>query len=118
MSAMKAAIQFALARRRAGSQASPIATGSTPTSRPIARHRSRAIEHHHEVAVGARSVRDLVRLQRQLHSDQTIAAARLIVQQAGGAAEILRRLPQPHRMSFLATNAHIHDALKRVILGQ
>lgn len=44
-----------------------------------------------------------------------IAAAELIVRQAGGRTTTLKKLPEPHRMSFLATNSLLHDAFKDII---
>jgi fructose-1,6-bisphosphatase/inositol monophosphatase family enzyme len=44
-----------------------------------------------------------------------IAAAELIVRQAGGRTTALKKLSEPHRMSFLATNSHLHDAFKDII---
>lgn len=45
-----------------------------------------------------------------------IAAAALIVENAGGRAEALGN-PAPHRLLFLATNGHLHEELKTLILG-
>lgn len=44
-----------------------------------------------------------------------IAAAGLIVRRAGGTAEILTRKREPNQMSFVASNGHIHDALKAIL---
>lgn len=44
-----------------------------------------------------------------------VAAAGLIVQQAGGRSEIVQRHAQPHRLQFLATNGHIHEELKALV---
>jgi len=41
-----------------------------------------------------------------------VAAAGLVVRQAGGKSEIIHRHPEPHRLQFLATNGHIHEELK------
>ncbi len=46
-----------------------------------------------------------------------IAAAGLILQQAGGRAEVLQSLPGRHRIAFLGSNGLIHDELKRIIAG-
>ena len=43
-----------------------------------------------------------------------VAAAALVVENAGGRTEILGQ-PAPHRLLFLATNGHIHDELKALI---
>jgi myo-inositol-1(or 4)-monophosphatase len=45
-----------------------------------------------------------------------IAAAGLIVERAGGRTETLSEL-SPHRLSFMATNGHIHNELKALIKG-
>jgi myo-inositol-1(or 4)-monophosphatase len=45
-----------------------------------------------------------------------IAAAALIVENAGGRTEVLGN-PAPHRLLFLATNGHVHEELKSLILG-
>jgi myo-inositol-1(or 4)-monophosphatase len=45
-----------------------------------------------------------------------IAAAALIVDNAGGHTEILAN-PAPHRLLFMGTNGHIHEELKRLILS-
>jgi myo-inositol-1(or 4)-monophosphatase len=45
-----------------------------------------------------------------------VAAAGLIVELAGGRVEILAN-PSPHRLSYMATNGHIHDELKALING-
>ncbi len=45
-----------------------------------------------------------------------IAAAGLIVKQAGGKTEIIQDFGG-HRMSFLATNGHIHRNLKKTLMG-
>ena len=44
-----------------------------------------------------------------------VAAAGLIVQQAGGRAEILKRHREPHRLRYLASNGLIHDELKALV---
>ena len=44
-----------------------------------------------------------------------VAAAGLVVRQAGGNAEILSRMAAPHRLSFIASNGHIHDALLALV---
>jgi len=44
-----------------------------------------------------------------------VAAAGLVVQQAGGKAEIMHRHPEPYRLQFLATNGHIHEELKALV---
>jgi myo-inositol-1(or 4)-monophosphatase len=41
-----------------------------------------------------------------------VAAAGLIVQQAGGRSEILHHHPERHCLQFLSTNGHIHEELK------
>jgi myo-inositol-1(or 4)-monophosphatase len=46
--------------------------------------------------------------------DWDVAAAELIVRRAGGRTELLRR-QRRHRISFLATNGLIHDALRSVV---
>lgn len=46
-----------------------------------------------------------------------VAAAGLIVRRAGGRTEVLEELGGP-RMRFLATNGHIHDAVRAIILEQ
>jgi myo-inositol-1(or 4)-monophosphatase len=43
-----------------------------------------------------------------------VAAAGLIVRQAGGRVETLARWPG-HRMAFLATNGRIHDELRALV---
>ena len=45
-----------------------------------------------------------------------IAAAGLIVKQAGGRVEQIQDFGN-HRMSFLATNGHIHSNLKKLLMG-
>ena len=48
-----------------------------------------------------------------------IAAAGLILTRAGGTAEILKYQDrQAHRLIFLATNTHIHQALKTVVTSR
>lgn len=44
-----------------------------------------------------------------------VAAAGLIVRQAGGQAETLARLDAPHRQAFLASNGRVHDELKSLL---
>lgn len=44
-----------------------------------------------------------------------IAAGSLIVEQAGGRSEILDR-GNGHRISFMATNGHLHDSLKELLV--
>lgn len=44
-----------------------------------------------------------------------IAAAGLIVQQAGGKGEIVANLNQPHQLNYVASNGHIHDDLKHLV---
>ncbi len=44
-----------------------------------------------------------------------MAAAALIVERAGGKTEILRQYPA-HRLAFLATNGHLHDACRSELL--
>lgn len=44
-----------------------------------------------------------------------IAAAGLIVQQAGGMSEILEYKPTTHQVSFIASNGHIHKAFKAIL---
>ncbi len=45
-----------------------------------------------------------------------IAAAKVIIEGAGGRCEVIGRRAEPHQMSFLATNSHIHAALKDLLL--
>lgn len=45
-----------------------------------------------------------------------VAAAGLIVERAGGRTEVLRRHNE-HHLAFLATNGHIHEELKGVVLS-
>lgn len=45
-----------------------------------------------------------------------VAAAGLIIKQAGGAGEIVERGREPHQMSYLASNGKIHDALKELVV--
>ncbi|MEI6147921.1 MAG: inositol monophosphatase family protein [bacterium] len=45
-----------------------------------------------------------------------VAAAALILENAGGRSEILAN-PSPHQLLFLATNGHIHEELKSLISG-
>ena len=44
-----------------------------------------------------------------------MAAGALIVERAGGKSEILKQYPQ-HRMAFLATNGHLHQACREQLL--
>lgn len=44
-----------------------------------------------------------------------VAAARLIVQQAGGSSSVLHTHPEPHRISFLATNGTLHKDFKNIL---
>lgn len=44
-----------------------------------------------------------------------VAAAGLIVNQAGGKACVLKRMNAPHRVSFIASNGHIHEALEHLV---
>jgi myo-inositol-1(or 4)-monophosphatase len=44
-----------------------------------------------------------------------IAAAGLIVKQAGGSAEIIALREEPYQMSYVATNGHIQDTLKQLV---
>ncbi len=44
-----------------------------------------------------------------------IAAAGLIVQQAGGAGEIVAYRNEPHQLSYIASNGHIQEELKNLI---
>ncbi len=44
-----------------------------------------------------------------------MAAASLIVRQAGGKTCTLKKLDEPHRLSFLATNAHLHERAREAI---
>jgi len=44
-----------------------------------------------------------------------IAAAGLIVRRAGGTTEVLFTREEPYQMSFIATNGHIHAALKSIL---
>jgi len=44
-----------------------------------------------------------------------IAAAGLIVRQAGGTTEVIANREEPHQFSFMATNGHIHAALKSIL---
>lgn len=46
-----------------------------------------------------------------------VAAAGLIARRAGGRTEVLEELGGP-RMRFLATNGHIHDAVRAIIMEQ
>ncbi|MFC1497101.1 inositol monophosphatase family protein [Verrucomicrobiota bacterium] len=43
-----------------------------------------------------------------------VAAAELIVKQAGGKAEILKHLDNNHRMIFMASNNHIYSELRKL----
>ena len=45
-----------------------------------------------------------------------IAAASLIIERAGGASEILKH-HGGYRLAFLASNGHLHAALKACLLG-
>jgi myo-inositol-1(or 4)-monophosphatase len=45
-----------------------------------------------------------------------VAAAGLIVENAGGRTEVLGE-PEPHRLLFMATNGHIHQELRTLIRG-
>ncbi len=45
-----------------------------------------------------------------------IAAAGLIVKQAGGAGEIVAYREEPHQMSYIASNGHVQEELK-VLIG-
>jgi len=46
-----------------------------------------------------------------------VAAGGLIVQRAGGKVEVLKRQgPHPHRVMFMASNGHIHEALRELVL--
>jgi myo-inositol-1(or 4)-monophosphatase len=44
-----------------------------------------------------------------------VAAAGLIVNQSGGQARILDHMNTPHRISFLASNGHIHTDLEKLV---
>ena len=44
-----------------------------------------------------------------------VSAAALIVRRAGGRTELLKHLAAPHRLCFLATNGHIHRALREIV---
>ncbi len=44
-----------------------------------------------------------------------IAAAGLIVKQAGGAGEIVALREEPHQMSYIASNGHVQQELKELI---
>jgi len=44
-----------------------------------------------------------------------IAAAGLIVKQAGGAGEIVALREEPHQMSYIASNGHVQEELKALI---
>jgi myo-inositol-1(or 4)-monophosphatase len=46
-----------------------------------------------------------------------VAAAGLIVRQSGGRTELLRELPTPHCISYIATNGHLHDAFSALVTG-
>ena len=41
-----------------------------------------------------------------------IAAAKVIIEGAGGRCEVMRRYPEAHRLQFIATNGRIHQELK------
>jgi len=45
-----------------------------------------------------------------------VAAAGLIVQQAGGSASVLHMHDEPHRISYLATNGILHERLSSILL--
>ncbi len=45
-----------------------------------------------------------------------IAAAGLIIKQAGGAGEIVALREEPHQMSYVASNGLIQDALKSLVM--
>ena len=46
-----------------------------------------------------------------------VAAAGLILQRAGGQAEVVKRQgPHPHRVMFLASNGPLHEALRELVL--
>ena len=44
-----------------------------------------------------------------------VAAAGLIVQQAGGSASVLHTHDDPHRISYLATNGLLHEDFKNIL---
>jgi len=44
-----------------------------------------------------------------------VAAAQLIVEQAGGKAEILHSFPEPYRLCFAASNGLIHEELTKLV---
>jgi len=46
-----------------------------------------------------------------------IAAAKVIIEGAGGRCEVMRRYPEAHRLQFIATNGHIHEELKACLAG-
>ena len=45
-----------------------------------------------------------------------IAAAGLIVRQAGGTGEIIARGQEPHQMTYMASNGLIHDGLRTLVV--
>jgi len=44
-----------------------------------------------------------------------VAAAGLIIKQAGGIGEIVDQGGEPHQLTYIASNGRIHDALKEVV---
>ena len=46
-----------------------------------------------------------------------VAAAGLILRQAGGRTDVLRELPTPHCISYIASNGHLHDAFSSLVTG-
>ncbi len=46
-----------------------------------------------------------------------VAAAKVIIEGAGGTFEVMRRLDQPHQLQVVASNGHIHAALKACLAG-
>lgn len=49
--------------------------------------------------------------------DWDVEAAGLVTRQAGGKAEVLRRLDLPHQVSYVASNGQIHDALRERVMA-
>ena len=44
-----------------------------------------------------------------------IAAAGLIVQQAGGVGEVVAQREEPYQMSYVASNGHIQEVLRALV---
>lgn len=44
-----------------------------------------------------------------------VAAAELIIKQAGGKTEVLKHLEGKHRLQYLASNGHIHEQLLKIV---